>query len=263
MSIALAITYHDPQGRLIDQIEKTLPILTNLFDGIAVRASYASQQEPVDVFKSFEAVIYKEHKKPTDGPKLGIVRREALELGVSLGTSFVMVCDGDRALHWAEHYPDELAQVVLKIQETECTILGRTERAYKTHPKALRDTEAIVNHIFHIITGNTWDMMVGARGFSQQAANAILKNCMDDQASVDVSWPLYLRMLENLSMQYIAAEGLEFETPDRFQPEITAAGGYQNWLNELDQDLQHWLFRVGYIQRYLEVMLPYAQGKLQ
>ena len=33
MGVALAVTYHDPQGRLYEQIVRVLPALANIFDG--------------------------------------------------------------------------------------------------------------------------------------------------------------------------------------------------------------------------------------
>ena len=261
MNVALAITYHDPQGRLCEQIRLVLPTLVEVFAGLAIRASYAANARALSLFTDAGAVVKRAPaERLNEAPKLGAARREAVALALELDTPFVLYCDGDRVLHWAEWYPGELAQVVARLPENDLTVLGRTERAFHSHPRAQRDTEAIVNHVFQIISGYGWDVMAAARGLSRSAGEAILDRCFDEEISTDVSWPLCLHALGSFSLGYIATEGLEFETPARYKEEIMAVGGYNAWLERRDADPNRWLHRLDFAQTHLKAMMPFAPG---
>jgi len=69
------------------------------------------------------------------------------------------------------------------------------DHSFHSHPRVQRDTEAIVNHVFQVISGYDWDVMAAARGLSRPASEAILDRCFDEEISTDVSWPLCLRSL--------------------------------------------------------------------
>ena len=100
-------------------------------------------------------------------------------------------------------------------------------------------------------------MGAGARGLSRRAAQAILAGCPDLELSVDVSWPMFLRQAGGFNLGYLECEGLEFETADRFGPEIAAAGGYAQWLKPLEDDPRQWLWRLEVARLEIEALLPY------
>ena len=81
--------------------------------------------------------------------------------------------------------------------------------------------------------------------------------CPDEAISTDVTWPLFLQRRCDFTLGYIETEGLEFETPDRYQDDITAAGGYEAWLARLDSNPREWGFRLGLARTEVEGMLPY------
>ena len=89
-----------------------------------------------------------------------------------------------------EFYPEELRRVAQQITQFDFTILGRTPRAFATHPRIQRDTEAIINHVFERVSDRAWDTGAGARGLSRRAAETIVTGCLDDAISNDVTWPL-------------------------------------------------------------------------
>jgi hypothetical protein len=259
MDVALAITYHDPQGRLCEQIRRVLPTLVEVFEGLAIRASHTANARALSLFTDAGALAKRAlTERLNEAPKLGAARREAVALALELDTPFVLYCDGDRVLHWAERYPRELARVVARLHENDLTVLGRTERALHSHPRAQRDTEAIVNHVFQVISGYDWDVMAAARGLSRPASEAILDRCFDEEISTDVSWPLCLRSLGGFSLGYVATEGLEFETPARYREEIMAVGGYDAWLARRDADPKRWLHRLDFARTHLKAMIPFV-----
>jgi hypothetical protein len=239
---------------LKDQAVRTLPVLFNTFPSLAVYASSATDPSLLQLFAAAGALT---SQLPPGVPdiKIGQGRRSVLELGLESASEFLLYCDGDRALHWAERYPQELAAVSRQVQGFDFTVLGRTSRAYATHPSFQRDTEVLFNRLFTANTGLAWDVGAGARGLSRRAARAILAGCPDTDLSVDISWPLFLRRAGRFSLGHLETEGLEYETADRFGPEIAAAGGYKPWLAELEKDPRQWLVRLEVARKEIEALL--------
>ena len=259
MGVTLAVIYHDPEGRLYEQLVHVLPVLTGIFGGLTVAASHVAYERSLALLASAGALI---ERGPSDdaveGAKLGRSRRTAVALALQLDHPFVMYCDCDRALHWADWYPEELAGVAARLGQ-DLTVLGRTRRAFDSHPRVQRDTEAIINHMFTMVSGYAWDVTTGARGLSRRAAEAVLSGCPDEQVSTDVSWPLHILRTGGFSHSYVSTEGLEFETADRFGDEVTRAGGRVEWLAQLDADPRQWAHRLDLARIEVEGLLPYVQ----
>src|SRR5690242_18458836 len=144
MNVILAATQHDPDGRLYDQTVRMLPALKKIFAGLAIQVTHTTQKRSLDLLVASGARVRQERAHQAIGlSQLGRSRRAALEMALRSDTSFLLFCDFDRALHWAEYHPNELEQVVARIQEHHFTVLGRTEQAFASHPRVQRDTEAI------------------------------------------------------------------------------------------------------------------------
>jgi hypothetical protein len=171
-----------------------------------------------------------------------------------------MYFDFDSLLHWIETYPAELHSVVAKLASSDMTIIGRTPRAFDTHPESQRVTEAWVNRAFARLTGYTWDVMRSGRGVSRRAAETIVAECDDDRISTDVTWPLHLLKNGTFTIEAIQVEGTEFETPDRYTPEIAQAGDQSSWMEKLDADPRRWAHRCNLARMHLEAMIPYADS---
>jgi hypothetical protein len=220
--VVLAATHHDPEDRLYNQTVRVLPRLAQYFAGVAIQATHASQQRSLDLLAGAGALIQREAES-SSLVLLGHARRAALELGLRLDAPAMLFCDFDRALHWAEYYPDELARVVSQLGEYDMTVLGRTERAFASHPRIQRDTEAIVNTVFASVSRYAWDVTAAARGLSRPAAEAILAGCHEPSVGTDVAWLLFLQQRGGFTLGYRATEGLEFETADRYADQVAAA----------------------------------------
>jgi len=262
MTVALAAPCHDPDGRLHEQIRRVLPVLTQVFDGLAIHASHGTHAPSLDLFAHAGAVIA--HGLPNEAVerfKLGQARRDSVALTLKLNCDFVLYCDCDRMLHWAERYPEELAHVVARLEGHDFTVLGRTPRAFDSHPRIQRDTEAIVNHVFATVSGHAWDVTAATRGLSRRAAQAILAGCPDVEVSTDVSWTLFLQNAGGFSFGYIATDGMEFETADRYQDQVQEAGGLSQWMAQLDADPAKWARRLDMARVEIEGMLPYLERR--
>ncbi len=248
---------------MLDQTLRVLPVLQSIFPAIAIRASAVTHPHLSRVLRS-AGVTVDDHPAPTvDGQKLGLARSQAVALALQTSSPCILYCDFDRILHWAEHYPAELAWIGDRIQDFDFTVLGRTERAWQSHPRVQRETEAIINHVFQLVTNLDWDVGAGARGLSRCAAQALLSGCHDENLSTDVTWPLFLRRLASSNYGYtqacIFAEGLEFETQDRWPHAVQAAGGQEAWLHQFDADPQRWLERLELAGGHLRAMLQFVE----
>lgn len=258
--VTLAITLHDPDGRLLEQLRKTVPFLTAQVHSIVANVSPDLDAAVRDLLLA-EGVRVRAHERQSHSGiiQLGQVRRAVLTMALETHAPFILYCDGDRVLHWADRYPNELTTALEQIPAHDFTIFGRTPRAFQTHPQVQRDTERIINQVFAQVSGQAWDITAAARGLSRAAAQAIVDGSHDDSFGVDASWPLFVQRAGRFTMAYVETEGLEFETADRFVAEIQAAGGLARWLAQFDSDPQHWAFRLQLAQIEVESMLPYAQ----
>lgn len=72
-------------------------------------------------------------------------------------------------------------------------MIGRGPKSLAALPERLASTEAMVNHIFRLTTGRSWDVMMAARSFSRRAAQAVVEGSTVDTIGNDVAWPLLCR----------------------------------------------------------------------
>lgn len=260
MNRVLAATHHDPDGRLIAQTARTLPHLAACFAGIGVLLT------PQTVTAGEAALLAGGVRTqraaaglPVGHLHLGLWRRSALALAVEQfpQADLFLFCDLDRALHWAEFYPDEVRMALDVAAASDCTVFGRTARAFASHPRAQRDTEAIANHGFALAAGLHWDVMTAARALSPAAARLIVATCDDDTVGSDCSWPLLCRSA-GLGLGYLETEGMEFETLDRFADEIEQLGGPQAWIDRFDADPQQWILRLELARAEIASAIVYA-----
>jgi hypothetical protein len=262
LPVALAATHHDPEGRLYDQTARVLPQLGRLFSAIAIQATRASQQRSLDLLVGAGALVQQEESAQSSSlVLLGRARRDALKTALRLDMPTILFCDFDRVLHWVENYPDELARVASDLVVRDFTVLGRTERAFASHPRIQRDTEAIVNTVYTSVSSRAWDVTAAARGLSRRAATAILAGCNEQSVGTDVAWPLFLQRRGGFTIGYYATEGLEFETADRYGDQIAAAGGLVAWMTQLDADPQRWAERLDVARVEVAAAVPYRDER--
>ncbi|HSD85501.1 MAG TPA: hypothetical protein VLG46_16690, partial [Anaerolineae bacterium] len=167
--VALALIHYDPAGALFNQTVRILPRLQQVFTDIAIFANAATAPHSIAYLQEHGVhIVAKANQVGLN--HLGLFRRGAVQLALQSSCPFILYCDFDRILHWMEFYPQELSDVAQQISAYDFTILGRTPRAFATHPRIQRDTEAIINHVFERVSGRAWDTGAGARGLSRRAA---------------------------------------------------------------------------------------------
>ncbi len=165
-------------------------------------------------------------------PKTGAAnaRRDALRLASTTPFEYFHYCDLDRILTWALHYPDELRHIPDKIMHHDYTILGRTARAFHTHPESWMRTEAITNHICSLELGFEVDITAGSSGFSRRALHLILEHSVSPMT--DAEWAMIVRRIGNGSVGYHAVDGLEYVADINGRPSTTQLDA-NGWLTRL------------------------------
>jgi hypothetical protein len=242
--VVLAATHHDPDNAMLPQALRVLPCLHDLYTAIVMLVTPGTAPRTIQTLRDHGLRVEQEPER-TGLESIGLVRQQTLRLAAEMEAEYAHLCDWDRALHWAEQYPDELRDVVDAIPRHDLLVLGRTPRAFATHPRVQRDTEAIVNHAFGLAFGQELDITAASRGLSRRTIDALLA-LPNPEPTVgnDCAWPLYLARFPELVLGYAATEGLEWETPDRHVEEIAAAGGLDAWIADFDARIEHWSFRM-------------------
>ena len=242
MSVALAAVHHDPEGLNDEQAQRILPRLAAIYADIVIILSPQTPDSTRALLEAGGATVQASADAEGAWGGIGRRRREAVNLafGSATNATHAHLCDFDRILHWAEFHPLELLSMPDRLSAHDLTVLGRTQRAYDSHTRTQRDTEAIINHVFAIASGLNWDVSAAARGVSRRAAAALETGCADDSIGNDCSWPLFIQQTSDLSLGYIACEGLEFETPDRYARQVAESGGLEAWMQQIDSDPAQW-----------------------
>lgn len=264
MKTTLAMTYHDPDGRLVLQIQRCLATFQKLFSAVVVNASHAASPQGLKLLQDAGVLITQNTAQDDLGPpRIGRSRRKVVTRAAQSGAETVLYCDFDRALHWAEFFPDELEYTASTIQSYDLTVLGRTPRAFRTHPRFQIDTETIINHIFSLAYGKTWDITAGARGLSRHAVKVIAQESTDDGLSTDMSWPLLLASKGYFKLGYLEADGLEYETADRYPEQVFEMGGLESFRANLETDPERWVNRLALALEEAQAVLPFVNKTIQ
>jgi hypothetical protein len=243
-SVTLVTTVHQPGERLARMVEAHLPSLVARYASVTAFCSGSTHPTILGLLHGCGATVHIDREPFAGIGHIGEVRRRTLRLGLQTGTTHLQMCDFDRALHWVAHYPQEMEAIIAAIPNYDLLVLGRTPRAWTTHPPYQAETEPLFNKVFALVTGLPWDVGAGSRGISQRAAETLLALSRECTIGVDAEWPLLLLGRDSFRVGHRACEGLEFETADGFGPEIEAAGSYGAWEAQMSSDPARWVFRL-------------------
>ncbi len=224
------MTLHDPTGVYAPFVHAHGGQLKALYADAVVVATPESSAETLQQYRNHG---YRVHTTGT--PNVGESRRDAVKRARSRNADFIHYCDADRAIKWLLDYPDELAGVIEQvIPEWAYVALGRTERAFETHPPVQRETEYISNRVFSWIFGETEkiiDVVAGSCSMSRDAAKIILAESIEPTNATDAEWPMIIDQLTDGDIAFLNTEGLEFETAMFMGDSVyESSNNVDNWL---------------------------------
>jgi hypothetical protein len=239
VTTVLATTLHDPVGRVRPGIERAGAALRELFAGAVVNATHSTVPEvlrSLELHLGADIVIHQQSEAV-----IGTARRDAVARSLIVSTAtHVLYSDLCHVLRWIEARPDELAAAISADHPEDFLVIGRSASAFARSPQRLRDTEAIVNHIFGLVSGHHgWDTMFAIRRMSRCAAEAVVDHCTETTMANDVEWPL-VAQAQGFRLGYLAADGLSYRTIYDFDaPTDDHDGDPIAWIRRVEFAAQH------------------------
>jgi len=225
--ITVAATLHDPDSKEAALAEPFIAQWVERYREVVILTSPQGSGKTGEMLAAHGARVI-EDTRPQGVDRMGLVRLWALQAAAEGQAGHVLLIDFDRLIHWEAYYPAELRQVEQMMLDYDFMVLGRSSRAFESHPEAQRESERLINAAFVSTFGEAWDITGGARGVSANAIRALSQYSRCPTLGVDGEWPVLCTRL-GLRVAHLATEGLEYETADRFQAEI-AELGYDQWL---------------------------------
>ena len=233
---ALATAWH-PRGEL-SRFERLLPQLRAVYSSLAV--SVPPFIDP-DVRRALSQRLGSDLIVTTEWSQ---GRYLALQAAYQSGAACIHYVDTDRLLRWGEVYADEWLATVAKLSEHDCLVIGRTERAWASHPAALVETERITSTLFSTYLDQELDFSAGSKGFSRRAAEFILANSRPGFAiGTDSEWVI-LAYRAGFTVDALAVDGLDWEIPDRERDQAASLEQQAVIRTRYDQDAANWAHRV-------------------
>jgi hypothetical protein len=225
---ALAATVHDPDSRILAAMHRVAPALHEVFGRFGIVATEPTSDDVVQFLERDLAAVV--GRAPADG-NIGRHRRESIRLAG--GESAVLYSDFDSMLRWINADRQEVEQVLASL-DGDLIVVGRTDRAMADCPQRLRDTEAIVNHIYALATGRRWDLMFAIRLLSPAAVQVIVEQGEEESIANDVEWPLLIEQV-GLDVGYREADGLSYRVRQDFDaPDDRRDGDPLLWIQRIE-----------------------------
>lgn len=241
----LAATLHDPNGRLLGELPRLVTPLRETFAGIALNISDSTHPQLIAEARGFAQVM----THPTGLATVGRARRDAVRLALAERPDQLIYSDFDHMARWVLGDPAELSNLLATAPETDLLIIGRSPRAFAAEPARLRDTEALVNHIYEMLTGRAADLMFAVRRLDRAAAELIVCDGVVDTLASDAEWPL-LAERAGFRVGYAAADALFYRTMDEFgAPADAGDGDPANWIDRLEFAALHATAMRAYLKR--------------
>lgn len=253
-TVSLACYLHDPNGGLLKPIGERLPLLKKIYGEMHVVATDASDDRIIEHLEEngCRVVI---HHGGVGLEHVGDSRRMTLRAAQEGDPGHIHFIEMDRVLQWAGSHPEELRRVVGEIPGHDFLVIGRTSRAFGTHPLSQRETEGLTNRVCSLILGRNLDVTAASRGLSREAAGLILRYSKAGYCETDSEWPIIIHCKSGMPIGYVEVDGLGFEDWLQRPEEVEEAGGLEAWKRAKDEDPAAWLHRIRFAQGISETAL--------
>jgi hypothetical protein len=221
----MAAVVHDPEGRLARSASREARKLCEIYESVCVVATpetAASTLEPL--LASGVRIAFEE------AGRIGESRRRALRNALEAGALSVHYCDLDRALYWTSNHGHEL-RTLAQSETGAFALLGRTRRAWLSHPASQRVTEELTNTAISSLIGLRVDATAGSCLLSKEVASLILSRSTEPTNATDGEWPaIVYAALGSSAFISRACDGLAFETPTYYAEEVANTGSLEAWV---------------------------------
>ncbi len=236
MSVVLATTFH-PRGE-IPRLKRLLPALQTVYSSVIVSLPPVAASEDVMALQALPGM------RTVVNSEWGSGRYTALRLALETDADHVHYVDMDRLIRWAETRPQEWQQAIQLVQQRDCLVIGRTAQAWATHPRAMFETEQIINAVFSQVVGQPMDFGAGSKGFSRRAGEFILAHSSPVRAlGADTEW-IVLLYRAGFEISHVEVDGLDWEIPDQYQDNAAGRERQREMAAQYDADARHWQRRV-------------------
>jgi hypothetical protein len=217
---------HDPKGLLLKNLRLGLNVLKNYYKKGYIALSESTNIGLKEELEKAGYTVFTIEKKG-----VGYARRSILRLVKNTEHTYYHYCDLDRMITWCLTEPKELEKVKECIRNFDYLIIGRTKKAFNTHPEAWIETEKITNKIFSIEFGEQEDIDVtaGSCGFNKSSLLKILKR--SSAPTTDAEWPMIIKKIEKGKVGSIKVDGLKY-IRDINNSEFNKTPG-EEWLTRL------------------------------
>lgn len=240
--LALVSTVHDPAARLLPAFSERSHFLDR-YDAVYLAATNTTATAVVGTLRTVGASLLVEPPGTA-----GASQRRALAAAVEASHASFFCCDFDRWLHWAGRFPEELASLPQRIAQIQpapwYVCLGRTARAFATHPPVQRAAERATNRALALALRCHVDATAGACWLSKEGAAIIVAESTEPSKATDLEWPALVYRAAADRVAPLFTEGLEFETATFHLDEIAATGGIQAWVRQTYDRPEVWRDRL-------------------
>lgn len=241
-AIAFVATVHDPSALLLPALRQRGEAI-GWYGGAYVCATDVTDNRVVAALRQYGATVI---GQPVG--RAGAGRRTALAAAAEAGHADFFSCDLDRWLHWRGRLPDELAALPGRIARRRprpwFACLGRSARAFASHPTVQRMAEGATNRALSVVVGRRIDATAGACWLSREAADIILAESTEPTAATDLEWPALVYRADPCRLTCLKVEGLEFETAEFSADAVAAAGGHTAWVRAVYDRPEVWSARL-------------------
>lgn len=245
--VTLATTWH-PRGETL-RLRRLYPFLARLYHRVIVVMPPSTHAGMVLSFRVYEKMSVIVADEWSAG------RYIALQKGVEAETPYIHYADMDRLIRWGETLPRELMMTLDRIREAQCLVIGRTDAAYATHPRALVETEALSNRMFAHIFNMPLDLSAGSKGFRRDVAAYILSHSEPGNAlGTDAEWVVLARRGGYEITDY-RVSGLDWESADRYSTQAADEEQQRQAAAQYDADPKNWRRRVAVAAEIINVGL--------
>ena len=262
MSVCLAATWN-PRGEM-PRFQRLLANLERVYASIVISFPPHAEQQVLELFTSGEycsrsnILIIHNHTWAWG-------RYAALQKALETPAAQIHYADMDRLLRWVETRPEEHLRALQTMEKVDYLLMGRSEAAYRTHPQAMIQTEAISNQVISRLIGQAVDVSAGSKGFSRCAATFLIENTKPERAiGTDGEWTVLLHRAGFL-INYLEVDGLDWESADRYQDCAAGSEAQQAAAQAYDIEPDNWAARVGIameiIQSGLDAAVRYLPGR--